>query len=133
MHNPLDSNWTVRKILTSLCGFRRVDDGADLLAFRMAGLAPRRFVYVYLYGDNPDLIHYDLENLAIDTDEWDHAVERRSLCSAEELRDVCERWLVAAAMSTFAAAGWSICCWAKSDAAAWRVVVELEPAMEVLR
>jgi hypothetical protein len=50
MADALHSNWTVAQVLAALQGLRRIDDGFDLLAFRVAGASPTRAVYVYLYG-----------------------------------------------------------------------------------
>jgi hypothetical protein len=83
----------VSKLLAELRGFRRVDDGSDLLAFRLVGVFPQRSVYVYLYGENPDLIHYDLDDASAETGQWDHAVRRGSARSVEELREVVGSWL----------------------------------------
>jgi len=92
MRDPLDSNWSVDAILPELAGYRRVDDGGDLLAFRMAGPASNRFLFVYLYGSDPDYIHYDLEDPSVDNYEWDHAIERGSVRTVADLRSICERW-----------------------------------------
>lgn len=93
MSDPLRSNWSLDNLLAQLPGLRRVDDGGDLLAFRVAGLSPSRTAYVYLYGDDPALIHYDLEDPSIDDGEWDHAVERGSVASGERLRALLDDWL----------------------------------------
>jgi hypothetical protein len=89
----LRSNWTIEGLLTRLPAFRRVDDRGDGLAFRVAGVSPTRTAYVYLYGEDPDLIHYDLEDESVENGEWDHAVERGSVGSVEELCVVLQRWL----------------------------------------
>jgi len=89
----LESNWTIGDILSRLPGYRRVDDGGDLLAFRITGFHGRRAAYVYLWGENPDLIHYDLEDPSVGSGEWDHAVGRGSLRSVEELDAVLRAFL----------------------------------------
>jgi len=73
--------------------FQRTDDGADLLALGVAGVMPQRSVYFYLYGDDPDLIHFDLEDESVETGEWDNTVERGSVRSIEDLRVIVVRWL----------------------------------------
>jgi hypothetical protein len=93
MRDNLHSNWTVPGLLAGLRDFRRADDGTDLLAFRLVGALSQRSVYVYLYGENPDLIHFDLEDETVETGKWDHAVRRGSACSAEELWAVIRAWL----------------------------------------
>ncbi len=93
MSDNLRSNWSTEGLLARLPGLRRVDDGGDLLAFRVAGTSPARAAYVYLYGEDPDLIHYDLEDEAIEGGQWDGAVECGSARSVEELRSVLWRWL----------------------------------------
>ena len=93
VQDNLRSHWSVPELLAQLPDFRRVDDGSDLLAFRLAGAFPHRSVYVYLYGENPDLIHYDLEDESAPTEQWDHAVRRGSACSVGELREVVGSWL----------------------------------------
>jgi hypothetical protein len=87
------SNWTVPQVLTALPELRRVDDGSDLLAFRVIGASPNRAAYVYLYGGAPDLISYDLEDKAAETGEWDHALRRGSTDSLGELQEVVSAWL----------------------------------------
>jgi hypothetical protein len=89
----LRSNWTVPQVLAALPGVRRVDDGSDLLAFRVAGASPTRRVSVYMYSGDPDLISFDLEDEAADTGAWDHAVRRGVTRSLVELRDVILDWL----------------------------------------
>jgi hypothetical protein len=93
MRDNLRSNWSVPQLLAGLRDFHRTDHGGDLLAFRLAGAAPQRSVYVYLYGEDPDLIHFDLEDESAETGEWDHAVRRGSARSAEELRAIVCAWL----------------------------------------
>jgi hypothetical protein len=93
MRDNLHSNWSLATLLAALPEFRRTDDGIDLLAFRLAGAIPQHSVYVYLYGGDPDLIHFDLEDESANTDEWDHAVRRGSARSIAELRAVVLAWL----------------------------------------
>jgi hypothetical protein len=93
MADPLDSNWTVPQVLAALPGLRRVDDGDDLLAFRVAGACLTRTAYVYLYGGTPELISFDLEDEAVETGEWDHAVQRGQTRSLAELRAVVSEFL----------------------------------------
>lgn len=93
MRNLLRTNWTIEPLLEALRDFRRTDDGTDLLAFRVAGDTPQRSVYVYLYGNDPDLINFDLEDDSVETGEWDHAVERGSVRSIDDLRAFVVRWL----------------------------------------
>jgi hypothetical protein len=83
----------VSELLAELHDFRRGDDGSDLLAFRLVGASPHRSVYVYLYGEDPDLIHFDLEDELAETGQWDHAVRRGSARSVEELREAVGPWL----------------------------------------
>jgi hypothetical protein len=80
-------------VLAALPGLRRVDDGSDLLAFRLAGTSPTRSVYVYLYGGAPDLISFDLEDEAVESGTWDHAVVRGQTHSLAELRRAVVQWL----------------------------------------
>ena len=93
MADALHSNWSVPQVLAALTGVRRVDAGADLLAFRVAGESPTRTVYVYLYGDDPDRISFDLEDSTANTGAWDHAVQHGETRSLSELREVVKGWL----------------------------------------
>ena len=93
MRDNLYSNWSVSGLLAQLSDFRRADNGNDLLAFRLVGTLPYRSVYVYLYGEDPDLIRFDLEDESAPTGEWDHAVHRGSVRSVEELQSVVCSWL----------------------------------------
>jgi hypothetical protein len=93
VEDDLRSDWTVEGLLAELPGFRRADDGSDLLAFRLVGNTPARSAYVYLYGGDPGLIHFDLEDESAETGRWDHAVRRGSARSLEELRGVIGPWL----------------------------------------
>lgn len=61
-------------LLLQLSVYRHQDVG-ELLERRFAGCHPTRTAYVYLYGEDPHLIYYDLEDVAAQTNEWDHAVE----------------------------------------------------------
>jgi hypothetical protein len=92
MGDMLRSNWSITVLLTALHEFRRSDDGVDLLAFRLEGAIPGHSAYIYLYGDDPNLIHFDLEDAAT-TDQWDHAVRRGDVRSIEELQGVIRGWL----------------------------------------
>lgn len=96
MRDNLRSKWSVPQLLEALPDFARTDDGTDLLACRLVGAIPRHSVYVYLYGNDPGLIHDDLEDESAPPGEWDHAVTRGSARSAEELRSVVRLWLGAA-------------------------------------
>jgi hypothetical protein len=93
VQDNLRSNWSVSELLAELRDFRRVDDGSDLLAFRLIGSYPQRSVYVYLFGENPDLIHFDLEDEFAQTGQWDHAVRRGWAGSVVELQEVVGSWL----------------------------------------
>ena len=97
MRDNLHSNWTIQEILAILPEFRWIDDGGDLLAFRLAGVVPHRSVYVYLYGEDPRLISFDLEDESVETGEWDHAVKRGSVRSLKDLRTQVRAWLTARA------------------------------------
>jgi hypothetical protein len=93
MAAALHSNWTVPRVLAALPGVRRLDDGADLLAFRVAGASQTRTAYVYLYGGDPDLISFDLEDQAVESDAWDHAVRRGQTRSLADLTNAVLGWL----------------------------------------
>ena len=95
MSDFLKSNWSVSELyLTAgLSGYERVDDGTDLLAFRVTGSVPYRFAYIYLYGPDPDSIYFDLEDESAETDEWDNAVVRGSVHSSQELFRALAEWL----------------------------------------
>lgn len=86
------SHWTTAGLAHSLREFRRLDDGTDNLAFSIAGDCANRSAYIYLYGDDPFSIHYDLEDASVDTGSWDHAVRRGSARSIEELRWIVSDW-----------------------------------------
>lgn len=87
------SNWTVHGLLARLPEFRRVDRGTELLAFRLAGDAPGRTVYVQLYGEDPTAIHFDLEDLNATFPEWDRTPEQGSVTSIGDLALVLRWWL----------------------------------------
>ncbi len=89
----LRSNWTIPQVLAELSGVRRIDDAIDLLAFRVAGSNPTRTVYVYLYGGDPDLISFDLEDETESAEELDHTVRRGHTRSLNELRSTVLEWL----------------------------------------
>lgn len=93
MKDNLDSNWEISTILESLPESRRVDDGRDLLACGVKGAHASRTAYIYLYGENPDEISYDLEDIASDSKEWDSAVHRGKTESLEELCKRVQQWL----------------------------------------
>ncbi len=96
MTDNLRSNWKMDDLLQQLSAYRLQDVGG-LLEHRLAGCHSTRTAYIYLYGEDPNLIHYDLEDAAAQTNEWDHAIERGSVSSVENLRTVLQRWLVTAA------------------------------------
>lgn len=93
MADPLHSAWTIEQVLAALSGLSRVDDGADLLACRVAGASPTRAAYIYLYGGTPNRISFDLEDAVADTGAWDHAVRRGQAGTLAELRAVVSEWL----------------------------------------
>ena len=93
MTDPLTTNWSLDTLLGSLPGLRRVDDGGDLLAFRVAGTHPTRTAYVYLYASGRDTISFDLEDERVETGEWDHAVSRGTTESLDELQHRIVSWL----------------------------------------
>src|SRR6266851_3437008 len=92
MADKLRSNWKLDDLLQHLSAYRYYDVGG-LLECRLGGINPTRTAYVYLYGEDPNLIHYDLEDESAQTDEWDHAVERGSVSSIDDLKAVLRRWL----------------------------------------
>ena len=93
LSDPLASNWTIDEILASLPSLTRVDDGCDLLAARVAGGHPTRTAYVYLYGYGIDSISFDLEDQAVENEEWDHAIRRGCTESLNVLRRELLQWL----------------------------------------
>ncbi|WP_144043587.1 hypothetical protein [Rhodopirellula baltica] len=92
--DPLSSNWTIEEVLKALPDVDRVDELGDMLAFRVAGTHATRTAYVYLYCNDLDTISYDLEDESVDNGEWDHAVNRGTTESLEELRQVVYLWLL---------------------------------------
>jgi hypothetical protein len=50
-------------------------------------------VYIYLYGGQPDLIHFDLEDPTSNGNEWDAAIGRGSTRTTERLLEVAHMWL----------------------------------------
>lgn len=93
MKKTMGSTWTVAGLAHCLREYRRIDDGTDNLSLSIEGDFPHRSVYIYLYGEDPDLIHYDLEDMSIDNGSWDHAVRRGSARSIEELRWIINDWV----------------------------------------
>jgi hypothetical protein len=89
------SQWSVPGLLAKLPGYRRVDRGGESLAFRVAGDLPARSVYVYLYGDDPAAIHFDLEDATELRPGWDQPPERGSVRSPGDLALVVRWWLEA--------------------------------------
>lgn len=87
------SNWTVAGLVAKLPEFRRVDQGAELLAFRLAGDAPGRTVHIQLYGEDPAAIHFDLEDLNAVYPEWDRTPEQGRVTSIGDLALVLRWWL----------------------------------------
>jgi hypothetical protein len=59
----------------------------------VAGAHLTRAAYIYLYGGDPYLISFDLEDEAINSNEWDCTVRRGEVRSLEELRDIVLGWL----------------------------------------
>lgn len=92
MADALHSKWTIPQVLAAFPDVVRVDSGGDLLAARVRGSIPTRTVYLYLYGNDPDAISFDLEDAA-DTTTWDHAVQRGQVRSLSELREIVTGWL----------------------------------------
>ncbi len=93
MAEIVGSRWSIPQILTALPGLRRLDDGTDLLACRVAGFSPPRAAYIYLYGDDPNVIRFDLEDESADTSEWDNAIRRGQTVSLSELRKAVLSWV----------------------------------------
>lgn len=93
MDKALYSIWTVPQVLAALPRLRRLDDGSDLLAVRVAGASPTRTAYIYLYGGDPDVISFDLEDETAESGEWDQAVRRGEARSLAELRAQVFGWL----------------------------------------
>ena len=90
------SNWSVHGLLDKLHGYRRIDRGGELLAFRLAGNSPSRSVYVYLYGEDPGAIHFDLEDSSPVRPDWEQPPEHGSVWSAGDLELVVRWWLAPA-------------------------------------
>jgi hypothetical protein len=91
--DTLQSDWDVRELLAELAQYTRADDGSDLLAFRIKGSSSARTMYIYLYGGQPDLIHFDLEDPTSNGNEWDAAIGRGSTRTTERLLEVAHMWL----------------------------------------
>jgi len=87
------SNWSVAGLLLKLPRFRRVDKGGELLAFRLAGNTPGRTVYVYLYGEDPSAIHFDLEQETPPNQAFDLEPEHGSAWSVGDLALILRWWL----------------------------------------
>lgn len=87
------SLYSVHGLLAKLPGYRRVDRGGEVLAFRVAGDSPARSVYIYLYGDDPAAIHFDLEDSTELRPGWNQPPERGSVWSAGDLALVVRWWL----------------------------------------
>lgn len=96
MSDRLRSNWSVPRLLAALPHLKRLDDGTDLLACRLSGTVLNRSLYLYLYGDDPGLIHFDLEDASADRAEWDGAVERGGVRTLAELQTIASHWLLGA-------------------------------------
>jgi hypothetical protein len=91
--DALRSNWEAQDLLSELARYPRADDGTDRMAFRIKSTSSARTMYVYLYGGQPDLIHFDLEDPTSDAVEWDAAVGRGSAGTKERLLEVAHLWL----------------------------------------
>ena len=87
------SDWTVHGLLAKLPGFRRVDYGGERYAFRLAGDAAGRTVYVCLFGEDPSAIHFDLEGGAARPAWSGHGPEHGRVWSAGDLALVLRWWL----------------------------------------
>ena len=87
------SKWSVPGLLARLSGYRRVDQGREALAFRVVGDSPMRSVYVYLYGDDPDAIHFDLEDTTEQLPGLEQPPEHGSVWSDGDLALVVRWWL----------------------------------------
>lgn len=90
---PFRSSWAIDKILHLFSGYQRVDDGTDTLAARVVSNSSNRRMYFYLYGEDPALIHFDLEDPDADTHEWDGAVGRGTVKNPANLLTVARTWL----------------------------------------
>lgn len=89
----LRSNWNIDELLGELEEYERVDDEVDLLAFRIASASSARTMYIYLYGNDPGLIRFDLEDPTAKGAEWDAAVGRGSARTTERLLAIARAWL----------------------------------------
>jgi len=93
-NDPLQSNWSIPEVLAAVPNYRRTDDGVDLLACRIAGEHEGRAVYLFLYGADPDSIHYDLEeSTAVTNERWDGATESGSVNNLAVLPVIVRQWL----------------------------------------
>ena len=88
-----NTDWSVEQLLAALPEYERLDDGTDLLAFIVRGREAGHTAYIYLFGQGRQTISYDLEDWSRETGEWDHAVERGSVTTIEDLTRICRRWL----------------------------------------
>ena len=92
----ISKKWTIDDLLKSLvaagCGYKRADDGCDLLACRLVGTIDRHYVYVNLYSSRA-MISYDLEDEGARDKDLDHAVERGRVAGIKELARLCDAWL----------------------------------------
>jgi hypothetical protein len=87
------SDRDVGEILSVLHEHPRLDSGVDRLAFRIGSRSSDRAMYVYLYGSDSAQIHFDLEDPAAETEQWDGAVARGSVTTIERLALVAREWL----------------------------------------
>ncbi|MBL8740106.1 MAG: hypothetical protein JNK04_03395 [Myxococcales bacterium] len=88
------SSWHVDQLLAALSQFDRIDDAADDLAFRIGAPSAQRTMYVHLYGGDPWLIHFDLEDPTQAPTSWDHRISSGAVEDVESLRTMAEAWLV---------------------------------------
>ncbi len=94
------SNWTIEEVLAVLREYPRLDDGVDQLALRVGSRSSDRAMYVYLYGLNPAQIHFDLEDMAAGSEQWDGSVARGSVTTVDRLALVAREWLDNGALYT---------------------------------
>ena len=87
------SNWTVPGLLAQLPQFRRLDGGADELAFRLGCETPGRTAYVYLSVVEPAAIHFRLEDADSKSRDWGDSEECGCVLSAADLSLVLRWWL----------------------------------------
>ena len=96
MRLTVSTKWTIDSILKALnadgCIYKRVDEGADMLACRLVGVAGHHYVYINLYSSKTQ-ITYDLEDDRASGVDWDHAIERGKVSGIDELRRLCDAWL----------------------------------------